>query len=381
MTVNRYDEQAYNQTYNQTYPSMADTVETRGLANERNMSDAMLSCVVPAFNEHDNLAVLLPKLKVALQGLTDHWEVIVVDDGSSDNTADLMAMFSREPGIRYLQLSRNFGKEAALTAGIEAAGGDAVVLMDADLQHPPELLKQMVARWQAGVDMIYAVRESREDERLSKRIGTKLFYSLLRSESGVQVPPHAGDFRLMDRTVVDALMQLPERDRFMKGLYAWVGFRSEALPFMPESRLSGKSHFSAWRLIRLAMAGLMSFTTWPLRAVSVVGFVISMCSFLYGTYIVIEYIFYANPVDGWPTIVTILLFFSGINLLSLGVVGEYIARVFKEVKHRPVYLVRQSIGAATGAERPEAAGHKSKRRYADQDQSQQELVRQPSLFE
>ncbi len=371
MTVNGYDEQAYNQTCNQTYSSMADTIETRGLANERNMSDAMLSCVVPAFNEHDNLAVLLPKLKVTLHGLTDHWEVIVVDDGSSDNTADLMAMFSREPGIRYLQLSRNFGKEAALTAGIEAAGGDAVVLMDADLQHPPELLKQMVARWQAGVDMIYAVRESREDERLGKRIGTKLFYSLLRSESGVQVPPHAGDFRLMDRTVVDALMQLPERDRFMKGLYAWVGFRSEALPFMPESRLSGKSHFSAWRLIRLAMAGLMSFTTWPLRAVSVVGFVISMCSFLYGTYIVIEYILYANPVDGWPTIVTILLFFSGINLLSLGVVGEYIARVFKEVKHRPVYLVRQSIGAATGAERPESARHESKRRHADQDQSQQ----------
>ncbi|WP_369810220.1 glycosyltransferase family 2 protein [Orrella daihaiensis] len=345
------------------------------------MSDCMLSCVVPAFNEHDNLAVLLPKLKVALQGLTDAWEVIVVDDGSSDNTSDLMGMLSREPGIRYLQLSRNFGKEAALTAGIEAAEGDAVVLMDADLQHPPALLKQMVQRWETGVDMIYAVRESREDERWGKRIGTKLFYSLLRSESGVQVPPHAGDFRLMDRAVVTALMQLPERDRFMKGLYAWVGFRSEAIPFMPESRLSGKSHFSAWRLWRLAMAGLMSFTTWPLRAVSVMGFVVSICSFLYGIYIVGEFILYDNPVDGWPTIVTILLFFSGINLLSLGVVGEYIARVFKEVKHRPVYLVRQSMGASARTERPEAAKDKRQRSHADQNESEQELIRQQSLFE
>ena len=360
---------------------MVDKTTSSQQNTERQMSDAMLSCVVPAFNEHDNLAVLLPRLKVVLQGLTDRWEVIVVDDGSSDNTSELMGMLSREPGIRYLQLSRNFGKEAALTAGIEAARGDAVVLMDADLQHPPLLLKQMVERWEAGVDMIYAVRESREDEHWGKRLGTKLFYSLLRSESGVQVPPHAGDFRLMDRAVVTALMQLPERDRFMKGLYAWVGFRSEALPFMPESRLSGKSHFSPWRLCRLAMAGLMSFTTWPLRAVSVLGFIVSICSFVYGIYIIGEFLLYDNPVDGWPTIVTILLFFSGINLLSLGVVGEYIARVFQEVKHRPVYLIRQSMGAAAGPERPEAAGNKRNNRNPDQDEREQDLVRQPSLFE
>lgn len=345
------------------------------------MSESMLSCVVPAFNEHDNLAVLLPRLKVMLDGLAARWEVIVVDDGSSDETAALMGMLSREAGIRYLQLSRNFGKEAALTAGIEAAQGDAVVLMDADLQHPPQLLKEMVTRWEAGVDMIYAVRESREDEHWGKRLGTKLFYSLLRSESGVQVPPHAGDFRLMDRAVVQALMQLPERDRFMKGLYAWVGFRSEAVPFMPDSRLSGKSHFSPWRLWRLAMAGLMSFTTWPLRAVSLVGFVISICSFLYGAFIVVEYILYDNPVDGWPTIVTILLFFSGINLLSLGVVGEYIARIFKEVKHRPVYLVRQSSGSAAGTKSPESTSQKGQRRHTDQNQGEQQLVRQPGLFE
>lgn len=361
--------------------TMDNTIDSNGTVGQRQISACMLSCVVPAFNEHDNLAVLLPKLKVALEGLTERWEVVVVDDGSTDNTAELMGMLAREPGVRYMQLSRNFGKEAALTAGIEAVNGDVVVLMDADLQHPPGLLAQMVARWEAGVDMVYAVRASREDEGWGKRVGSRLFYSLLRSEAGVQVPPHAGDFRLMDRTVVQALMQLPERDRFMKGLYAWVGFKTEALPFMPESRLSGKSHFSAWRLWRLAMAGLMSFTTWPLRAVSVLGFVVSICSFIYGTFIVVEYLMYRNPVAGWPTIVTILLFFSGINLLSLGIVGEYIARIFREVKHRPVYLVRQSLGTAAGTESPEPARHKRKRRHRHEDDSQQELVRQPGLFE
>ncbi len=337
---------------------MTNTPKDSPTAASRSISQAMLSCVVPAFNEHDNLAVLLPKLKTALQGLTDQWEVIVVDDGSDDNTAELLSMYAREPGIRYLELSRNFGKEAALTAGIEAAQGDVIVLMDADLQHPPSLIERMVERWQAGVDMVYAVRENREDEPWGKRLGTRLFYSLLHSETGVRVPANAQDFRLMDRTVVDALMRMPERDRFMKGLYAWVGFRSEAMNFMPETRLTGKSNYSAWRLWRLAMAGLMSFTTWPLRAVSVTGFVVSMCSFIYGIVIVIQHLLYDNAVAGWPTIVTILLFFSGINLLSLGIVGEYIARIFQEVKHRPVYLVRQSLGAATASKRPESAGDK-----------------------
>lgn len=330
-----------------------------------------ISCVVPAYNEHDNLAVLLPQLKTVLSDLSPHWEVVVVDDGSRDNTVGLMQTWCLEPGFRFIQLSRNFGKEAALTAGIESAAGDVVILMDADLQHPPELLGSMVARWEAGADMVYAVRQSRDDERWDKRLGTRIFYSLLRSETGVQVPPHAGDFRLMDRAVVDALMRLPERNRFMKGLYAWVGFKSEPLPYMPKIRHAGKSHFSFWKLWGLAMAGFMSFTTWPLRAVSVLGFVVSFCSFLYGTFIVIEYILYRNPVAGWPTIVTTLLFFSGVNLLSLGIVGEYIARIFREVKARPLYLVRDSMGSARRSEGPEATGDKRQERHAHQHHSQQ----------
>ena len=312
----------------------------------RDLSRAMVSCVVPAFNEHDNLTLLLPDLQSVLVRTGASWEVIVVDDGSRDATCALMAAWVGNPGFRYVQLTRNFGKEPAITAGLEAAQGEVVLLMDADLQHPTDLIPTMLARWEAGVDMVYAVRENRDDESWSKRLGTRLFYSLLTGPRGVQVPQDAGDFRLMDRAVVNALMQLPERNRFMKGLYAWVGYQSEALTFKPANRQHGSSHFSAIRLLGLALAGLTAFTTWPLRAVSLTGFVISICSFAYGLYIVGEYLLYENPVSGWPTIVTILLFFSGINLISVGIVGEYIARIFDEVKGRPLYLVRQSLGTA-----------------------------------
>lgn len=310
----------------------------------RDLIQTMVSCVVPAYNEHDNLGLLLPRLQAVLTQTGANWEIIVVDDGSRDATAALMSAWTQNPGFRYVQLSRNFGKEPAISAGLDAAVGDAVLILDADLQHPPELLPKMLSRWQAGIDMVYAVRENRDDESVGKRLGTRLFYSLLKSSRGVEVPPHAGDFRLMDRTVVDALLRLPERNRFMKGLYAWVGFNSEAIQYVPDARKHGESRFNALTLLRLALAGLMSFTTWPLRLVSLFGFLVSICSFSYGLFIVIEFLLYKNPVDGWPTIVTVLLFFSGINLMSLGVVGEYIAGIFDEVKGRPLYIVRQSIG-------------------------------------
>ncbi len=336
-----------NSTENLTDPS-----PSAHNASARNLQRALISCVVPAYNEHDNLGLLLPRLQSVLSGLGAQWEVIVVDDGSRDATSLLMAAWTRQPGFRYVQLSRNFGKEPAITAGLEAAQGDAVIILDADLQHPPDLLPTMLARWEQGVDMVYAVRQNRDDESLGKRWGTHLFYSLLGGSRGVHVPPHAGDFRLMDRTVVAALLQLPERNRFMKGLYAWVGFHSESISYMPDSRQHGESHFNGLRLLRLALAGLTAFTTWPLRAVSLIGFAISFCSFAYGLYIVCEYLLFRNPVNGWPTIVTILLFFSGINLISLGIVGEYIARIFDEVKGRPLYIVRQATGQACRREDP-----------------------------
>ena len=328
-------------------PASSDAVAAMPSASVvRDLKHSLISCVVPAYNEAANLSVLLPALQGVLNALGARWEVIVIDDGSKDDTASVMQAWSANAGFRYLQLSRNFGKEAAITAGLEAANGDVVIIMDADMQHPPSLLPTMVDRWQSGVDMVYAVRENRDDENWRKRVGTRFFYTLLTGSRGVQVPPHAGDFRLMDRAVVQALLQLPERNRFMKGLYAWVGFPSEPIMYTPQTRQHGESHFSSWRLIRLALAGLTAFTTWPLRAVSMVGFLVSICSFIYGLVIVIQFILYRNPVDGWPTIVTILLFFSGINLLSLGIVGEYIARIFDEVKGRPLYIVRKALGRA-----------------------------------
>lgn len=324
----------------QTAPSRDETVH-----------DIHVSCVLPCLNEAASLRELLPLLQTRLDTLCRSWEIIVVDDGSTDETPELMARWSQVPGFRYLQLSRNFGKEAALSAGLEAADGDVVISMDADLQHPPELIGRMLARWSAGADMVYAVRSHRDDEPALKRFGSRLFYRLLSSHGRVDVPAHAGDFRLMDRRVVDALIALPERTRFMKGLYAWVGFKAEPLPYVPASRTHGSSHFRPLPLTRLALDGLTSFTTWPLRMASLLGVLFAALSIAYGCYVVAEYIVQGNIVAGWTTIVAVLLFFAGLNLISLGIVGEYVARIFDEVKGRPLYVVRTRKGTGTRSRR------------------------------
>lgn len=309
--------------------------------------DTRISCVVPCLNEIENLRVLLPMLRTRLDGLCLSWEVIVADDGSTDGTPELMSEWSMEAGFRYVQLSRNFGKEAALSAGLEAADGDVVICMDADLQHPPAMIEQMLQRWQAGAEMVYAVRENRNDESWFKQLGSRCFYRLLSGARGVKVPAHAGDFRLMDRRVVDALIALPERTRFMKGLYAWVGFKTEALSYTPAERLHGQTRFNGIKLFRLALDGLTAFTILPLRVVSLLGLMFAFFSFAYGCFLVVEYVFNGNAVSGWTTIITALLFFAGVNLISLGLVGEYVARIFDEVKGRPLFVIRQRSGRAS----------------------------------
>jgi glycosyltransferase involved in cell wall biosynthesis len=303
-----------------------------------------LSCVIPCRNEAQNLDRLLPLLSVALAGCSPAWEVIVVDDGSTDSTPSTLSNWAQIPGFRVIQLSRNFGKEAALTAGLQACAGDVVVMMDADLQHPPALIPTFIQRWQEGHDVVYASRVGRDDESWFKRYGAGWFYALINAKGRFEVPADAGDFRLMDRQVVDALLSLPERNRFMKGLYAWVGFDSVGVPYTPDERMHGRSHFNPLRLVGLSLDGLTAFTTWPLRAVSAMGCVLALLAFLYGGYLTASYLLYGRAVSGWTTIVMGMMLFAGIQLLSLGVVGEYIARIFAEVKGRPLFVIKREIG-------------------------------------
>jgi glycosyltransferase involved in cell wall biosynthesis len=303
-----------------------------------------ISCIVPAYNEAANLPRLLAALTPALAALSPRWEVIVVDDGSRDDTAAVMRGCVGEPGVRFLALSRNFGKEAALSAGLDHSRGEVVVMIDADGQHPLALLPEMLAGWRDGADAVCAVRDTRADESFAKRLGTRLFYGIVNAGSPLPIPEDAGDFRLMDRRVVDALLALPERNRFLKGLYAWVGFRTEFIRYTPAPRASGQSSFSFTRLLGLALTGVTAFSNLPLRLWSGLGATVAVCAIGYGGWIVVDHFINGNPVPGWPTVVVSLMFFSGVQLLSIGILGEYVGRIFTEVKRRPIYLLREDLG-------------------------------------
>ncbi len=302
-----------------------------------------VSCVLPAYNEAPSLHKLIPQLFELFAQQAGQLQLVVVDDGSTDATVQVFEQWAKTPGFLGIKLSRNFGKEAALTAGLNAATGDAVILMDADLQHPLTLLPQMLENWQAGIDVVYAVRQDRHDEGLTKRLGTSLLYRILNSSGRYKVPANAGDFRLLDRKVVTALLELPERNRFMKGLYSWVGFSSLGIPYTPSARQHGKTSFNFSRLVVMSFDAITSYTTIPLRMVSAFGFVIALFAFTYGGVIILAYFINGNEVSGWTTIVVALMFFSGIQLLSLGIVGEYIGRIFQEVKRRPLYVVEKKF--------------------------------------
>jgi glycosyltransferase involved in cell wall biosynthesis len=311
-----------------------------------------ISCVVPSYNEAANIDALLSALTAQLRALVPQWEVLVVDDGSRDASPAVLARWASVPGVRWLRLSRNFGKEAALTAGIDHAAGDVVVLMDADLQHPPEMIAPMLEAWRGGADMVCAARRTRDDEGWAKRVGTWLFYRLINRPGAVEIPVDAGDFRLMDQRVVEALRALPERNRFMKGLYAWVGFRTEVLPYTPLPRHAGSSRFSLRRLAALAFTGITAFTNAPLRVWSGIGAVVALIALGFGLWIVAEHFIVGHDVPGWATLVAGLMFSAGIQLLSIGILGEYVGRIFDEVKQRPVYIVSEEHGRGLAAQRP-----------------------------
>ena len=303
-----------------------------------------LSVVRPCLNEGRHLTQFISQLKIAIQDLTSSYEILIINDGSKDDTRDIALSLIKNGHIRYIEFSRNFGKESALMAGINLADGDAVLLIDADFQHPLDKIIEMELLWKNGYEMIYGVIVSRQKEVWWKKLGTRIFYALMNS-SEVVIPANAGDFRWLDRRVVDALKQLPESNRFMKGLYAWVGFKSIALPFQPNERRSGNSSFGISRLSRLALAGLASFSSIPLQLWIATGILISGLAVTYGFYVVIDTFIYGNPVSGWPTLTVAIMFFSGIQLLSIGILGEYIGQIFNEVKRRPLYLISDDISS------------------------------------
>jgi polyisoprenyl-phosphate glycosyltransferase len=300
-----------------------------------------VSVVMPAHNEADGISATVDGVADALASLDLDWEVIVIDDGSTDATAEVVTRLDPACHVNLLRLSRNFGKEAALTAGMDHATGEVVLCMDSDGQHPVSLIPLMLQRWREGFDMVYAVRTDRHTETRFKRLGSRIFYNLMRRGGEIDIPADAGDFRWMDRSVVDALRKLPEHNRFMKGLYSWVGFRSVGVPFVPLARTRGRSSYSRLKLASLAWNGITSFSVLPLRAASVVGALLATAAFAYGAYELVEYLLYGADVPGWPTVVVGMMFFSGVQLLFIGILGEYLARVYDEVKGRPTYVVAE----------------------------------------
>lgn len=304
-----------------------------------------LSLVVPMFNEAGNLDRLFGRLAEVMADMGVTYEIVCVDDGSRDDTvARVVEHRRRDARIKLVELSRNFGKELALTAGLRHAAGKAVVMIDADLQHPPELIATMLEQWRAGYEMVIAVRTSRDGEGPLKRAAARAFYHLFGQVSEVKLPQGAGDFRLLDRKVVDVLNAMPEHTRFMKGLYAWVGFKQITIPFDVAPRAGGHSSFNAFRLWRLAIDGITSFTSVPLKVWTFMGMLVAAFALLYGVLFIVKTLILGIDVPGYPSLIVAITFFAGVQLISLGVIGEYLGRVFAEVKNRPLYVVRNAVG-------------------------------------
>lgn len=305
----------------------------------------LLSVVVPAYNEAATLPRLVAALEVELDALGVPFEVIVVDDRSTDGSfAVLRALRATRPWLRALRFSRNFGKEVAQAAGLRVARGEVVVQMDADLQHPPELIRAFLAAWREGADVAYAARDRRSERGGLRDRLARVFYRLFDSIAEVRIAPGGGDFALFDRKVVDVLNAMPERNRFGKGLYSWAGFLHCAVPYVPPPRADGQSRFRPLRLVRLAVDGLTSFSTLPLRMWTAFGLVVSLASLSYGGVIAFEALLRGSAVPGYPSLMVAVAFLGGVQLISLGVIGEYLGQVYMEVKRRPLFVIDERIG-------------------------------------
>lgn len=306
----------------------------------RDANTVLLSFVIPLFNEEESIDVLIEEIEAFSSTSKRPYEIVFVNDGSNDKTLDkVIAAQDKRETIFLVNLSRNFGKEHALCAGLDYAKGDVVVIMDGDLQHPIALVEKMLEHWSEGYDTVYTSRVNREKEGFVKRTLTALFYKLFNTITDVKIAPNASDFRLMDRVVVDALAKLRENNRFTKGLYSWVGFKAKEIPYIPNERLHGTSTWSLKNLWKFGLNGVFGFSSVPLRITSLLGILFSLLGFVYGISIIINVMIYGKDVPGYASIIATVVFFGGVQLLSLGVIGEYIARIFDESKQRPLYIV------------------------------------------
>lgn len=305
-----------------------------------------VSILIPFYNEQE----VLPSLFERLQSLIDsndnyQWEVMLINDGSTDNSLCLVKqMRLRDKRFRYIDLSRNFGKETAMLAGFDNVTGDCMVIMDADLQHPPEVIPQMLKLWEEGYDDIYGKRNNRGKEPWLRRKLSLLYYKLLQKTTNVSILQNVGDFRLLDRICIDALCSMRESQRYTKGMFQWIGFKKKEFTFDQDDRVAGNTKWSYIKLLNLAIEGITSYTTSPLKIATVMGLIVSLCAFIYMLFVLIKAIAVGDPVAGYPTIMVVMLFLGGVQLLSLGIIGEYVGRIFNETKNRPVYFVREIDG-------------------------------------
>jgi len=308
-------------------------------------SKPLLSVVVPAYNEQVVLPEFHRRTMQALRGLAVSFEIVYVDDGSADDTLSVLrSLYQSDPNnVVVVALSRNFGKDAALTAGLEHARGDAVVVIDADLQDPPELIGAMLEHWRAGYDVVYARRKVRLGETVLKRLTAHYFYRIIRRVSRVRIPHDTGDYRLLSRRATDALLSLREHHRFMKGLFSWIGFRQQAVEYQRDARFAGETKWNYWKLWNYALEGITSFTIAPLKVAMYLGFSVAAVSLLYAAVVVYKTILYGNSVRGYPSLMVAILFLGGVQLLSIGVLGEYLGRTFNEAKGRPLYFVAELL--------------------------------------
>lgn len=307
-----------------------------------------ISIVVPFLNEQDVLPICYARLKEILGGLARPYEIVFVDDGSTDNSVELVAaLIQRDPTLRLVRLSRNFGKEAAMSAGLAHARGDAVIMLDADLQDPPELIPDMVRAWRDGFDVVSMRRRKREGEGAAKRLSAYAFYRILSGMSRSRIPTDTGDFRLMSRRAVEALFQMPERCRYMKGLYSWIGFPTKVIEYERAPRAAGKTKWNYFALFGLALEGITSFSTAPLRWATGIGAVVALAGATFGLWIILKTIIFGDDVPGYPSLMAMITLLSGIQLLTIGLLGEYVGKGYLESKQRPVFLVRDVLDSAT----------------------------------